>query len=91
MKLPSYEMRSVPSRSLSLPQLQGEKEIRGKINKIMRKLAEANNLRGVIDVRDFNDENRFSPARYSESGRQKDLGPTTQGTVKGASRYAMCG
>jgi hypothetical protein len=44
MKLPSHEMSSVPSRSLSLPQLKGEKEIRGKINKIMRKLAEANRL-----------------------------------------------
>jgi hypothetical protein len=45
MKLPSFEMSSVPSGSLNLPELKGEKEIGDKINKIMRKLAEANDLR----------------------------------------------
>jgi hypothetical protein len=46
MKLPSFEMSSVPSRSSRLPELKGEKEIGDKINKIMRKLAEANDFRG---------------------------------------------
>jgi type I restriction enzyme M protein len=35
--------------------LRGDKEIGEKINKIIFKLAEANNLRGVIDQTDFND------------------------------------
>ena len=46
MKLPSFEMSSVPSGSSKLPELKGEKEIGDKINKIMRKLAEANDFRG---------------------------------------------
>jgi type I restriction enzyme M protein len=35
--------------------LKGDKEIGDKINKIISRLAEANDLRGVIDVADFND------------------------------------
>jgi type I restriction enzyme M protein len=35
--------------------LKGDKEIGDKINKIISKLAEANNLKGVIDQTDFND------------------------------------
>jgi type I restriction enzyme M protein len=35
--------------------LRGDKEIGDKINKIISKLAEANNLKGVIDQTDFND------------------------------------
>ena len=35
--------------------LKGDKEIGDKINKIIAKLAEANELKGVIDVADFND------------------------------------
>src|SRR5438445_13870393 len=35
--------------------LKGDKEIGDKINKIIAKLAEANDLKGVIDVADFND------------------------------------
>ena len=38
--------------------LKGDKEIGDKINKIIAKLAEANNLRGVIDQTDFNDVQR---------------------------------
>src|SRR5215216_7356025 len=36
--------------------LKGDKEIGDKMNKVISTLAEANNLRGVIDVADFNDE-----------------------------------
>lgn len=39
--------------------LKGDKEIGDKINKIIRALADANDLRGVIDVADFNDEDKL--------------------------------
>ncbi|MCC6780660.1 MAG: type I restriction-modification system subunit M [Hyphomicrobiales bacterium] len=39
--------------------LKGDKEIGEKINKIIARLAEANDLRGVIDVADFNDSARL--------------------------------
>jgi type I restriction enzyme M protein len=40
-------------------ELKGDKEIGDKINKVIGKLAEANSLRGVIDVADFNDEGKL--------------------------------
>lgn len=45
--------------------LKGDKEIGDKINKIIGRLAEANDLKGVIDQADFNDENKL--------GRGKDM------------------
>src|ERR1035441_6012596 len=39
--------------------LQGHKEIGDKINKIITRLAEANNLKGIIDQTDFNDEDKL--------------------------------
>jgi type I restriction enzyme M protein len=39
--------------------LKGHKEIGDKINKIIAKLAEKNDLRGVIDVADFNDADKL--------------------------------
>ena len=39
--------------------LKGDKEIGDKINKIIGRLAEANDLRGVIDVADFNDADKL--------------------------------
>ena len=39
--------------------LRGDKEIGDKINKIIGRLAEANDLKGVIDVADFNDEDKL--------------------------------
>jgi type I restriction enzyme M protein len=39
--------------------LKGDKEIGEKINKIIGKLAEANDLKGVIDVADFNDDSKL--------------------------------
>ncbi|HEX7766215.1 MAG TPA: class I SAM-dependent DNA methyltransferase, partial [Nitrospira sp.] len=39
--------------------LKGKKEIGDKINKIIAKLAEANDLKGVIDVADFNDPDKL--------------------------------
>lgn len=45
--------------------LKGDKEIGDKINKIIAKLAEANDLKGVIDVADFNDTSKL--------GKDKDM------------------
>src|SRR3954469_14293506 len=43
--------------------LKGNKEIGDKINKIIGKLAEANDLKGVIDVADFNDADKLRKGR----------------------------
>src|SRR5690606_40806070 len=43
--------------------LKGNKEIGDKINKIIGKLAEANDLKGVIDQADFNDESRLGSGK----------------------------
>ena len=51
--------------------LKGDKEIGDKINKIIGRLAEANDLKGVIDQADFNDEDEARP-------RQGDAGPPLQ-------------
>ena len=40
--------------------LKGDKEIGDKINKIIGRLAEANDLKNVIDVADFNDPDNDS-------------------------------
>lgn len=43
--------------------LKGHKEIGDKINKIIGKLAEENDLKGVIDVADFNDEDKLGKGK----------------------------
>ncbi|MDY6822500.1 MAG: type I restriction-modification system subunit M [Thermodesulfobacteriota bacterium] len=43
--------------------LRGDKEIGDKINKIIGRLAEANDLKGVIDQADFNDETRLGSGK----------------------------
>lgn len=43
--------------------LKGDKEIGDKINKIISALAEENDLKGVIDVADFNDETSSAKAK----------------------------
>lgn len=43
--------------------LKGDPEIGDKINKIIGRLAEANDLKGVIDVADFNDEAKLGRGR----------------------------
>ncbi len=43
--------------------LKGDKEIGDKINKIIAKLAEANDLRGVIDVADFNSADKLGSGK----------------------------
>jgi len=43
--------------------LKGDKEIGDKINKIIAELAKANDLQGVIDVADFNDEDKLGKGK----------------------------
>src|SRR5690554_1031773 len=43
--------------------LKGDKEIGDKINQIIAKLAEANDLTGVIDVADFNDQEKLGKGK----------------------------
>jgi len=43
--------------------LKGDKEIGDKINKTVSKLAEANGLKGVIDLTDFNDEEKLGKGK----------------------------
>jgi type I restriction enzyme M protein len=43
--------------------LKGNKEIGDRVNKIIGKLAEANELKGVIDVADFNDEDKLGKGK----------------------------
>ncbi len=43
--------------------LKGDKEIGDKINKIIGKLAEANDLKGVIDVADFNEADKLGKGK----------------------------
>jgi type I restriction enzyme M protein len=43
--------------------LKGDKEIGEKMNKIISKLAEANDLKGVIDVADFNDPDKLGKGK----------------------------
>ncbi|MGF6230992.1 type I restriction enzyme M protein [Inquilinus ginsengisoli] len=43
--------------------LRGDKEIGDKINMIISKLAEANDLKGVIDVADFNDHDKLGSGK----------------------------
>ena len=44
-------------------QLKGDKEIGDRINKIIGRLAEANDLKGVIDQADFNDESKLGTGK----------------------------
>jgi type I restriction enzyme M protein len=43
--------------------VKGQKDIGDKINKIIARLAEANDLKGVIDVADFNDDDKLGRAK----------------------------
>ncbi len=43
--------------------LKGDKEIGDKLNKIIARLAEENELKGVIDVADFNDEDKLGKGK----------------------------
>jgi len=45
-------------------ELKGHKEIGDRINKIIGRLAEANDLKGVIDQADFSDESKLGVCRF---------------------------
>jgi len=51
--------------------LKGDKEIGDKLNKIILKLAEANNLKGVIDVADFNDDDKLGKGKEMQDRLSK--------------------
>ena len=51
--------------------LKGDKEIGDKINKIIGRLAEANDLRGVIDQADFNDESKLGAGKEMQDRLSK--------------------
>ena len=52
-------------------QLRGDKEIGDKINKIISRLAEANDLKGVIDQADFNDESKLGAGKEMQDRLSK--------------------
>ena len=51
------------ARYADLITLKGDKEIGDKMNKVIGKLADANDLRGVIDVADFNDSDKLGKGK----------------------------
>lgn len=54
-----------------MAKLRGDKEIGDKINKIISKLAEANDLKGVIDQADFNDESKLGSGKEMQDRLSK--------------------
>ena len=52
-------------------QFKGDKEIGDKINKIIGRLAEANDLKGVIDQADFNDETKLGSGKEMQDRLSK--------------------
>lgn len=60
-----YGMIVVPENGSfeDMLKLKGDKEIGDKINKIISRLAEENDLKGVIDVADFNDEDKLGKGK----------------------------
>ncbi|EPY4926808.1 TPA: type I restriction-modification system subunit M [Klebsiella variicola] len=60
-----YAMIEVPEGASfdDMVALKGNKEIGEKINKTIRLLAEANDLKGVIDIADFNDEDKLGKGK----------------------------
>ncbi len=52
-------------------EFRGDKEIGDKINKIIGRLAEANDLKGVIDQADFNDESKLGTGKEMQDRLSK--------------------
>src|SRR3989304_1701740 len=66
MAIKKSELYSSLWKSCGFPDmvaLKGDKEIGDKINKIIGKLADANDLKGVIDVADFNDADKLGKGK----------------------------
>ena len=56
---------------VDMVRLKGDKEIGDKINKIIGRLAEANDLKGVIDQADFNDESKLGTGKEMQDRLSK--------------------
>ena len=54
-----------------MAKLKGDKEIGDRINKIIARLAEANDLKGVIDLADFNDESKLGAGKEMQDRLSK--------------------
>ena len=80
MKYVSDKHAGKPDALIEVPQgggfadiakLKGDKEIGDKINKIIGRLAEANDLKGVIDQADFNDESKLGVGKEMQDRLSK--------------------
>lgn len=80
MKYVSDKFADKPDAIIEVPEggsfadmvkLKGDKEIGDKINKIIGKLAEANDLKGVIDEADFNDESKLGSGKEMQDRLSK--------------------
>jgi type I restriction enzyme M protein len=80
MKYVSDKYASKPGALIEVPKggsfadmvkLKGDKEIGDKINKIIGRLAEANDLKGVIDQADFNDESKLGSGKEMQDRLSK--------------------
>lgn len=80
MKYVSDKYAGTPDALIEVPQgggfadmvkLKGDKEIGDKINKIIGRLAEANDLKGVIDQADFNDEGKLGSGKEMQDRLSK--------------------
>jgi type I restriction enzyme M protein len=71
-----YGMIVVPEGSSfdDMVTLKGDKEIGDKVNKIISALAEENDLKGVIDVADFNDEDKLGKGKEMVDRLSKLIG-----------------
>ena len=69
----SYALIEVPNGGsfADMVTLKGDKEIGDKINKIIGQLAEANDLKGVIDQADFNDESKLGTGKEMQDRLSK--------------------
>jgi type I restriction enzyme M protein len=80
MKYVSDKYAGKPNALIEIPRgggfadmvkLKGDKEIGDKINKIIGRLAEANDLKGVIDQADFNDESKLGTGKEMQDRLSK--------------------
>ena len=80
MKYVSDKAARAPDALIEVPEgggfadmvaLKGDKEIGDRINKIIARLAEANDLRGVIDQADFNDESKLGSGKEMQDRLSK--------------------
>ncbi|HEX7331079.1 MAG TPA: type I restriction-modification system subunit M [Pyrinomonadaceae bacterium] len=80
MKYVSDKYHGKPNALIEVPEggsfkdmvaLKGDKEIGDKINKIIGRLADANDLKGVIDQADFNDEGKLGTGKEMQDTLSK--------------------